>query len=64
MIGQKTNVQKQWDAIIQKQKNEEISLNLNPFDDVKIDIEAYFLRMKNLMAMTKKSLLVFHVIWA
>jgi len=50
MIGQKTNVQKQWDAIIQKQKNEEISLNLKPFDDVKIDIEAYFLRMKNLKA--------------
>jgi len=50
MIGQKKNVQKQWDAIVQKQENEEMSLNLKPFDDVKIGIEAYFLRLKNLMA--------------
>jgi len=51
MIGNLSSVKKQWNEIVQKQKNEnETSLNLKSWDDVESDIQAYFSKMKELMA--------------
>ena len=56
MVGHLSSVKKQWDAIVPEQKNDETSLNLKSWDDMKMDIEAYFLRMKELKARCGKIL--------